>query len=167
MKKMLKTEWLSLVITPTIFVISFVLFGACDGDNGTAPPEFGSISGTVKFIGSPPTTGDVQVSIWPSWPPAGPPAAATDPLDPGVATQSYKIEGISKGTYEVVTVGWRDPANPAGALVLGVYWAETDSVGVDSNGSPNLPVQPIPIVISDNNLDITGVDIKANLDIAP
>ncbi len=142
-----------------------LLYGCSEDKKPTDGGEFGEISGTVTFVGTWPSTGEVQVSIWSTWPPAGPPAAATDPLTAGTAVQSYKIEGLSKGTYTAVTVGWRDPANPAGAKVLGIYWEKSDSLGVDSNGNPT--VQPMPIEVSEGKLVWSNVDIKADLDIVP
>ena len=155
----------SMAITFAIVILVGFLAG-CDEDEGPAEgEEFGEISGTVSFVGTWPSAGEVQVSIWASWPPFGPPAAATDPLTPGEATQTYKVEGLTKGTYLAVTVGWRDPNNPAGAKILGVYWAQNDDLGVDDTGQ--VTVQPMPIEISDDKLVWSNIDIKANLDIVP
>ena len=138
----------------------------CGEDEGPFDGEkFGEVSGTVTFVGTWSSTGAVQVSIWTVWPPIGAPAAATDPLAVGSAVQSYKIEGLSKGTYTAVTVSWRDPANPAGAKVLGIYWERSDSLGVDGNGNPT--VQPMPIEVSDEKLVWSNADIRADLDIVP
>ena len=152
-------------IAMTLVVVVFGFIAGCGKDESPAKTEqFGTISGTVTFVGTWPSTGDVQVSIWVNWPPAGP-AAATDPLTSRETIQSYKMEGLSKGTYSAVTVGWRDPAKPSGAKILGVYWAQSDSLGVDSTGRPT--VQPIPVEISEDHLVWSDIDIKANLDIAP
>jgi hypothetical protein len=130
--------------------------------------QLGEIAGKVNFVGNWPTTGDVQVSLWASWPPAGPPAAATSAFAQVTTPQSvsYKIQCLAKNNYPVLTVGWRDPANPAGAKVLGIYWAQSDSVAVDATGMPIAGVQPLPIQISDTQLNLKNVDIKANLSIA-
>lgn len=157
----MKTKIPSIVMF--IILGSLLILSCSKDDNTTNPEQFGSISGTLTYVGSWPSAGDVQISIWASWPPQGPPAAATDPLSQGQST--FEIKGLSKGTYPVVTAGWRDPANPTGAKVLGVYWNITDSVGVDSSGNVN--VQPQQIVISDNKLNYSNINIKANLDIAP
>ncbi len=149
-----------------ILVFGLIAATGCSNDNNPAnAQQFGEISGKVTFVGTWPKIGDVQVSIWTSWPPMGPPAAATDPMPSGQNVQNYKIEGLSKGSYPVVTVGWRDPNNPAGAKVLGVYWANKDSVGVKPDGISFIG-QPIPIEISDNQLVWKNIDIKANLDYA-
>lgn len=147
------------------FIVAAVAMvaGCSDDDNPAAAQQFGEVSGKVVFVGTWPQAGDIQVSIWASWPPAGPPAAATDPLSPGVMEQNYKIEGLNKGNYPVVTVGWRDPNNPAGAKVIGIYWANSDSLGVDAAGNPT--VQPSAIEIADGKMVWENINIKANLDI--
>jgi len=151
-----------LTLIPVLALFAF-LPGCSNDDNPTNPEKFGEISGTVKFVGAWPQVGDVQVSVWVNWPPAGHPAAATDPLPTGKMEQTYKIDGLSLGTYPVVTVGWRDPAKPAEAKILGVYWANPDSVGIGANGFPN--VQPTPIQISEDNLVWKDINIKADLDL--
>jgi hypothetical protein len=155
----------ALTALPCLVLMAF--FVACSEDeNPVQTEQFGEVSGTVTFVGTWPSIGDVQVSMWTSWPPAGPPAAASAKFASGMAKQTYKIEGLNKGTYQVVTVGWRDPANPAAAKVLGIYWARNDSLAVDGTGRQLQGVQPIAIEISDAKLKWTNVDIKANLDIA-
>jgi hypothetical protein len=146
--------------------LSLLVFAATscsDDENPLATQEFGEISGKVTFVGNWPQTGDVQISIWASWPPTGPPAAATDPLQTGVASVDYKIEGLSKGMYPVITAGWRDPNNPQGAKVIGIYWDQSDSLGVDGLGNPM--VAPRAIEIKDSQMVFQNIDIKANLDI--
>jgi len=127
--------------------------------------QLGAISGKVNFVGAWPSKGDVQVSLWATWPPAGPPAYATAAFTPGSMSPSYKIQCIAQKTYPVLTVGWRDPANPAGAKVLGIYWAQNDSLAVDGSGRTLSGVQPLPITISENKLNWSNVNIKANLGI--
>jgi hypothetical protein len=125
--------------------------------------NLGEISGTVNFVGTWPSTGEIQASIWKTWPPAGPPAAASTVFTPNVASQAYRLQCLTKGTYPVLTIGWRDPANPAGAKILGIYWAREDSLGVDANGVPT--TQPLPIEISDTKVVWSKVNIKANLSV--
>jgi hypothetical protein len=129
--------------------------------------QFGEISGSVNFVGTWPTNGEVQVSLWATWPPAGPPAAATSAFTPITPPQSvsYKIQCLNKGTYPVMTVGWRDPANPRGAKVLGIYWANNDSLAVDSTGNMLPGVQPLPITVSDAKMNWSNVNIKADASI--
>ncbi len=148
---------------------SSVFLFACGGDDNLVTPaqQYGSVSGTVTFVGNWPATGEVQISIWPSWPPAGPPSAATLPIAK-TTTYKYKIEGLNRGIYKAITAGWRDPANPAGARVLGIYINDPNNSGVsiDANGRPTYAT-PTPVEIADGKMDHTGLDIKADLAFAP
>lgn len=145
-----------------IFIfISLLFLLSCSNGTGSSS-EFGKISGSVTFLGNWPSTGDVQVSAWTEWPPAGPPAVASDVFTSGVNPQDYVLEGLSKGTYKVITAGWRDPNNPSGALVLGVYWAK-DSIGVDTTGMPT--VNPQSIEVSSDHLNWNNINIVADLNI--
>lgn len=150
-----------------LILISIALVLSCS--DSTTAPNTGSISGTVTFVGNWPSTGEVQVSVYQSlqapFIPTGPPEQATDAL---TATTSYNFnfEGLDKTSYAAIFVGWRDPANPAAARLLGMYWANTDSVGI--NPQTGLPLQqPTPVTIDDNNIDVTGINITANLNLAP
>ncbi|MBI4720210.1 MAG: hypothetical protein HY770_03105 [Chitinivibrionia bacterium] len=130
----------------------------------------GSVAGKVTFQGSWPSTGEVQVSIYSNltapYIPMGPPDAATDPITSGSSEYNYIIAGLDKGVYTAIYVGWRDPANPAGARLLGMYWVYEDSVGISA--SSGLPVAaPSSVTISSTSLNHTGLDIKADLDLAP
>lgn len=144
----------------------FVIFTACSDDtNPVKVPDFGTVSGRVTFSGAWPSVGDVQVSIWTSWPPAGPPASASAVIAKGSTTYDYKLEGLNKGEYKALTVGWRDPANPAGAKVLGIYWSNTDSSGVSVDPVTLRPsyASPTVININDAKIDWTNTNIKADL----
>jgi len=154
--------------TIAIFILFFTALSLSCSDSTTAP-NTGSISGTVTFVGNWPSTGEVQVSVYQlldaPFIPTGPPEQATDAL---ATTTSYdfKFEGLDKTSYAAIFVGWRDPANPAGARLLGVYWANSDSVGISSQ--TGLPVQqPSSVTIDDNNVDVSGINITANLNLAP
>ena len=83
----------------TLLVLVFSLFISSCSDS-TSTEDFGQITGSVTFVGSWPTYGDVQVSAWTEWPPAGPPSAASIVFTSGVNPQDYTIEGLSKGTYQ-------------------------------------------------------------------
>ncbi|MGH7455654.1 MAG: hypothetical protein ACRENG_30140 [bacterium] len=151
------------LVAMAILVIMVFFLGCSDDKNPVQADQFGEVSGTITFVGTWPSKGDIQVSMWTSWPPTGPPAAFTSPLTPGVLTQTYKISGLSKGPYSVITVGWRNPADPTGAKVIGVY-SGNDILGVDCKGQ--FTVQTFPIEISDAKLKWSDVNIRANLDIA-
>lgn len=145
----------------SIVLIFFAAFSCSDGSSND--DEFGEVSGTINFVGDWPSTGDVQVSIWSSWPPMGPPAKASVALTPGDNSQSYSLDGLSLGSYPVVTVGWRDPLNPAGAKVIGVYWSNTTTVGVDATG--NVVVEPMGIVVEDGHMNHRNINIVADLNV--
>ncbi|MDZ7269299.1 MAG: hypothetical protein ONB48_17945 [candidate division KSB1 bacterium] len=147
-----------------------VFLVACGGDDNPVTPtqQYGSVAGTVTFVGNWPARGEIQVSIWASWPPAGPPSAATLPISQ-TTTYNYKIEGLNRGTYKAITVGWRDPANPAGARVLGIYINDPNNSGVAIDATTGRPTYATPtaIEISDAKMDHTGLNIKADLAFAP
>lgn len=144
------------------------MIAACSDD--PAGPATGRVAGTITFQGAWPTTGDVQVSIYsnlaPPYVPMGPPDAFTDPIQPGSMTFDYNMAGLDPGDYTALYVSWRDPVNPAGARLLGMYWAFADSVGISStNGLP--VVAPASILITDGSLYHLELDIQADLDLAP
>jgi hypothetical protein len=156
-----------ILVAMTIVVVMAFFLGCSDDKNPAQTQQYGEVSGTVKLVGTWPAAGNVQVSIWANWPPTTAPAGASAVFAPGQNTQTYKIEGLNKGSYPVVTVGWRDPANPAGAKVLGIYWANSDSVGVaDGRGITLSGVQALPINVADGNMTFTNINIKGNLDFA-
>lgn len=145
-------------------LVGLMFLTACsDDENPVKPRDFGTVSGQVTFTGAWPSFGDVQVSIWTSWPPAGPPEKASDPIAAGTTTYNYKLEGLNKGEYKALTVGWRDPANPTTAKVLGLYWANSDSSGVSS--LPPFYATPTTINLNDAKIDWTNANIKADLSI--
>lgn len=147
---------------------------ACDDDDDPMDggPTTGKVSGTVSFTGAWPSVGDVQVSIYstlvtPPGVPGGPPDAFTDPLIPATdyPTYDYTLEGLDPGDYAAIFVGWRDPADPPGAKLIGVYWIHVDSLGIAMSG---LPKAPGPTGVSiDAGSDITGLDIVADLGLIP
>lgn len=168
-------SFLRLILSISLIAGMLSLAGCSDDDNGTNVPDTGSISGTVTFVGTWPDSGDVQISLYRElaetqipglgtyWIPNGPPEQATDPLPAGTTTYNFKFEGLEKTTYAAVFVGWRDPSNPTGAKVLGMYWEHPDSVGANMFGLP--VVKPSTITVDNDHIDITNLKIKANLDI--
>lgn len=96
----------------------------------------------------------------------GPPDAYTDPIQGAPAQYTYKMEGLDKATYAAIYVSWRDPQNPAASRLLGMYWAYPDSVGIDARSG--LPLeQPAPVTVNSANLNLSNLNIAADLDLAP
>jgi hypothetical protein len=152
-------------------VAGMATLGGCSDDESPAGPTTGSVAGKVTFQGTWPATGDIQVSIYsnlsPPYIPMGPPDAFTNPIVPG-SEYNYTIAGLDPGTYTAIYVGWRDPTAPPGPgsnALLGMYWIHADSVGIGSMGAPVVP--PTSVSITSSNLNRMGLDITANLELAP
>ena len=132
-----------------VAALSLVFLVACKSDNPTSgdPANTGSISGTVTFTaGTWPASGDVQVAVYSSLPPSGPPDGYTNPLNGATdyPTYNYKISGLDPGTYDGVIVVWRDPSNVLSSKQIGIY----------SGGMP---------VVIEKGKTATGFDIDADL----
>ena len=138
---------------------------ACDDDDdNTVLPTTGSIAGTVDFRGTWPSTGQVQVSVFQTYPPSGPPDAFTDPISQ-TTSYNYRFDGLDPANYAAVVVGWLDPNLPPGQeKILGYYWANPDSVAVDGNGTPQ--VLPLSVDVEAGETK-NNVDMAADLDVAP
>jgi hypothetical protein len=168
MKRLLYSSSLAVAIA------AMCALAACDDDDNPANtgPTTGSVSGTVTFTGTWPSVGDVQVSVYstlitPPGVPGGPPDGFTDPLNSATdfPTYDYNIAGLDPGDYAAIFVGWRDPADPPGAKLIGVYWIYVDSLGIAVSG---LPKAPGPTAVSiDAGDNLTDLDIVADLDLAP
>ena len=169
----MKRSFLNLLIF--MLVVAPMILGGCSGDSNPAAPTTGSISGTVNFSGTWPSTGDIQISVYsaisqpggpgPAYLPTGAPDVFTDPIQGPVSSYDFTISGLEKGTYAAVYVGWRDPQNPSGALLLGMFQANHGVSGLDSQGLPSSA--PAQVVIEDGKLTHTGIDMTADLSFAP
>ncbi|HEX5131661.1 MAG TPA: hypothetical protein VFX92_04140 [Candidatus Krumholzibacteria bacterium] len=152
-------------------IAALVFVSGCGGDdNPVGTTDTGSIAGTVTFVGTWPAAGNIQVSAYsfiriPPGVPTGPPDGFTDPVTPAMS-YDYQIDGLEVGTYAAVFVGWRDPANPSGARVIGTYWTYIDSVGVA--GDPPAPVAPGSKGFTVKKNEVTGgIDVVADLSLIP
>lgn len=147
--------------------IALLLMSACE--SSTAPEEErGTISGTVNFTGTWPVAGDIQVSVYTGltfpYIPMGPPEAFTDPIS-NSTSYDFEFKSLADGSYSAVYVSWRDPQNPAISKLLGMYWAQTDSVGIDTTTGGPLGA-PAELVIDDNTPNHKNLLIAADLDLA-
>lgn len=172
MKRLMYFGALAVAIAAIMAVIP-----ACDDEDTptNTGPTTGSVSGTVTFEGTWPSTGDIQVSIYstlapPYYVPMGPPDAFTDPIAGSPATYDYSMTGLDFGTYAGVYVSWRDPTNPSNAKLLGMYWVYVDSLGIVDDGSmlDGTPKPPYPATLTLNagNAVHSGLDIRADLELS-
>lgn len=143
---------------------------ACSDDS--VEPGIGSVSGKVTFLGTWPAAGDVQVSIYssldpPDYAPGGAPDGFTTPITPGTMEFNYTLDGLDTGNYTGILVSWREPANPGGARMLGLYWLYPDSVAVEPSGLAAKSPGPTRVRITTSDPRHTGLDITADLDIVP
>jgi len=157
------------VVATLLLGIGLLVGCGDDDDNPSDNDDFGSIGGTVAFRGTWPSTGDVQVSLYselsPPYVPMGPPDASTEPVPSGSNSYDYLFEGLDPATYAAVYVSWRDPANPQGARLLGMYWTFPDSVGIDPiSGLPR--TTPSGVSVEGGGDDVRGVDLAADLDLS-
>jgi len=148
--------------------ISLFVVSCSEDNNPTNTPTLGTISGRVTFVGNWPATGNVQVSIWAegTWPPMGPPEGSSVNIPSGSGTYDFTIEGLKKLNYQAISVGWRNPANPAGARVLGIYVNDATKTGINTATVPPTYDTPASIVIGDAKMIWTGLDMKADLSLA-
>ncbi len=141
----------------------------CSEESTEPTPTTGTISGKITFDGTWPTTGNVQVSVYttvapPAYVPAGPPEQSSDPIAEGTE-YNFSFEGLDFSSYAAVFVSWRDPANPAGALLLGMYQADASNSGMNAFGLP--VAEPTAITLSADNADVSNIDIKADFNLLP
>ncbi len=138
-------RYVSLVVS-VIFVL-FLITSCSEDENGEEPPPptTGSVSGTVTFAGTPPEgESEIQVSLFSTEQPTGPPGHYSEPFQEVTGAVSYTIPGVSFGEYKLVAVGWERPDSPPGTQeqILGTY-----------SGS---------VTVSEEQPDVTEVDITAD-----
>lgn len=97
---------------------------ACKGSESTQPPVTGTLQGTITFHGEWPYAGadSVNVSLFTSWPPAGPPVQyiyLAPPLNPTdtLHTAPFEISNVDLGTYHVAA-GWHSLLLGYGGTVI-------------------------------------------------
>lgn len=146
-------------------LLVMLLVGGC-GDSAEVmnPGQFGTISGTMTIMGEAPPEGRLHISLWSDKSLTGTPAFESDGLAIVIeGDRDYTLEEVPRGIYEAVTATWRPDASPNTLQILGVYWANSDSVGAD--GSRMLPagVEPLPVGIGSTGLLIEDVNFKVDL----
>jgi hypothetical protein len=133
----------------------FVLFLISDE---TSIATTGSVSGTITFVGATPEgESEIQVSLFAtvdeSGRPAGPPDYFSESFKEFEGQVPYQISGVAFGTYKLVAIGWEHPDAPPGTpeIVLGMY-----------GFAPPSDMQPDAITLSEEQPDVTGIDIVAD-----
>jgi len=146
------------ILFVSLILIIFVVSSCGEEEKETLPPTTGSISGTVTFVGTPPEgPKEIQVSIFSNLDakgrPAGPPDYYSEPFTQFTGKVPYKISGVAFGTYKLAAVGYEVPGAPSGTAetVLGMY-----------GFAPPSDMQPDTFTISQENPDITGIDMTAD-----
>ena len=149
-------RYISLVLS-TMLVI-FLISSCGEEDEEKPAMTMGSVSGTVTFVGEPPEgDSEIQVSLFSTvdekGSPTGPPDYFSEPFKEFKGTVPYKISGVSFGTYKLIAVGWERPDSPPGTpeVVLGMY-----------GFAPPNDMQPDSITLSEEQPDVTGIDIIAD-----
>ena len=143
-------------------IIAFMVFGlvilnGC-GEDEEELPTTGSVSGTITFMGTPPEGNkEIQVSIFSvlgeNGFPVGPPDHYSEPFEEFTGKVSYTISGVSFGTYKLAAIGYENPDSPPGTpeTVIGMY-----------GFVPPNDMQSDSFIVSEENPDITGIDIIAD-----
>jgi hypothetical protein len=138
--------------------IVFIMFLASNcGEDEEEARTTGTVSGTVTFVGEPPEGGgEIQVSIFSvvdeNGRPTGPPDHYSEPFVEFAGEVPYEISGVSFGTYKLAAVGYEAPDALTGAeTILGMY-----------GFAPPNDMQPDAFTISEEEPDVTGIDIIAD-----
>ena len=150
-------RYISLVIS-IVFVLCLISSCGEDDNDGTPALTTGSVSGTVTFVGEPPEGEiEIQISLFSEVGeqgfPVGPPDHFSEPFKEFTGTVPYTISGVSFGTYKLIAVGLEFPDSPPGTpeTILGMY-----------GFAPPGDMQPDSVTVSEEEPDVTGVDIIAN-----
>lgn len=140
----------------TMFAMFLIV--SCGEDDEEEAPTTGTVSGTVTFMGEPPE-GDiiVRVSVFSvvdeMGRPTGPPDHYSEPFTELTGQVTYKISGVSFGEYKLAAVGLEFVDSPPGTpqTVLGGYGM-----------MPPDDMQADPFTVSEDQPDVTGIDIIAS-----
>jgi len=138
------------------------LFVGCSNSTDPAPTS-GSISGSVTFTGTWPTTGTVSISLNTGWPPTGAPYAFKTIESTNLDLDnkySYSFENVAFGTYPAIAISWQDPDDSNHATnqhTLGAYG------GVYPFVSTYGGTDPTAVTVSNILYELTTINIDADL----
>lgn len=136
-----------------------LLWLACGDDTPSGVLPTGEIAGTVTFVGTQKPDGQIFVQLWRTWPP-GSEATRAILIGNAAGTQQFVFADLALATYQAITVDWIVENDAAANRVLGVYWANSDSVG--SAGTLPLPEQPLPIELTADRPRVENIKITAD-----
>jgi hypothetical protein len=167
----LKTKFFGNLVFVLCAVALITIAYSCKSDDTTVTPsgpDANTINGTVTFTDTnfAPSNGTYIISAYAStaWPPmSGPASYDTLKVTRGTGGQwnaaySYKLKGLSNGTY-VVSVGYKRNYMPVSApsFVMGIYGCDT-SHSMSCLGNPTLKATIA------NDAGTTGIDFKSVAD---
>ena len=152
-----------------LFLAIFTLFltTSCEDDSPTISdplPEFATISGTITFDGTWPTTGVIALSLSSSWPPTGAPAASMEITSSDLINDMYNyiFDNVSFGDYGAIAVSWQDPEddNPGtNQHIIGSYGGTAEYIYGAYYDADS-------ITVSVDNYELSNLDFTADLSLA-
>jgi hypothetical protein len=144
----------------TTLIVGFVcvfIFSACESP-AESVPESGEISGTITFIGDPPTDGSVMISLSTNWPPREAPYAFL-PVTLSGSSFNYEFNEVAFGTYGAISISWEDPNDPSPATkdhVLGAYGGSVQSGFMDATS----------VILTEDEHKLENADFTADFKLA-
>jgi hypothetical protein len=133
----MKTTLLKHLMVFTFVALVGILINSCGDDTVVTPTTVpaGTMKGTITFVDTNRVYDDssyYDVSVYPTWPPAGPPSGSdivTLTKTGDVYTGTYEITGLSAGAYVTTCAYIKVPYGPGSVYLLGMR-------GCDTNHSP-------------------------------
>lgn len=136
----------------------FVIFTACEDEDDTKKPEYGSVSGRVTFIGTFPSvdSGTVRISMHQNWYPTGASYAYKEisPSDLSNNVYEYTFEQVAFGTYKAIAVDYVAFNDTSGNYnIWGVYGGTLQAYFMDADS----------VVVTTDDPDWTELDFNATI----
>ena len=157
-------------LVKTLLLVSFSLVMflsiACEDNKTEDPaPESATLTGLITFTGEWPTIGTVAISLSPTWPPTGAPAASSAISSSGLSnnTYTYTFENVTFGSYASIAISWKDPndTNPmTNQYILGAYG------GVFPFFTAYGGTDPAEVTVTETEYELTGLSFDADLSLA-